>query len=153
MTNPLARIPARRSTLLLSVALAGVFALYVFVRPESLPASRSSTVAHNATVEQVKRELRDELNPPTTPTANPSGREAPAPASTGSATPTPSLTPTVSADPSLTPPGGTASPVPSNSGSPADPDASPSDAPGLLWLGTPTPTPSVGASGSPPQVP
>ncbi|WP_018638858.1 hypothetical protein [Parafrankia elaeagni] len=156
MTNPLTRIPARRSTLLLSVALAGVFALYVFVRPESLPASRASNAAIvDTVVEQATKKLNEQQELRATPTADPSGRGTPAtsPASTGLVTPTPDPTPTVSADPSLTPPGGTATPDPASPGSPSDPDASPTDAPGLLWLGTPTPTPPVSTSGSPPRAP
>ncbi|WP_018500603.1 hypothetical protein [Parafrankia discariae] len=115
------RIPAQRSTLLLGFALAAVFALYIMVRPESLPASRSYTAA----VEQAKADRRDEQ---ASATPTPRARASTAPAPETSPTPTASPSPEVTATPTTTAdPSGTADPF--GSTDPSAVGTSPASAP------------------------
>lgn len=112
------RIPAQRSTLVLGAALVAVFALYILVRPESLPASRSYT----STVEQ-ETEPRDE-QARATPTPRAIVTRPPAPVATlpPTASPSPDVTATPTVDPTGTAdPFGSASPSPTGTSAAATP--------------------------------
>lgn len=111
------RIPAQRSTLVLGAALVAVFALYILVRPESLPASRS-------VVEQAKTELRKEEQARATPTPRATVTRPPAPVATlpPAVSPSPDVTATPTVDPTGTAdPFGSASPSPTGTSAAATP--------------------------------